>query len=361
MLLAGEDPSVPKLTLKKIRVPHLRTRQSAFLAVLFLLLLDIRFLQRLEALLTPDTHDGYRLLWKILVALKESVSHGENNAVRIIGRFVEALLKLHFFKETDYTTTAECWEVLWRMAPNAMSFYTVSCQKWWECDNVNHGPLRGPLSYGHFDFATRILQLPAGAEWIERDEDGANHGVWKIPCTQDHSDECESHDGADGICGNMPTYRMLTVMDRSDSHFIIRFEDGCGQNLLDRIIQGPIWFNGKPWAVWAGIFKSGSNRSDCYYLVPHRTYHRMNWVRFNSYTGGLKKDPPEVLGVNCVELMFMQPEVTCWCNKFDNWSMRTCKKCKGKAHTACIKEEYEGYRGGKNWKGNGCVHCTKQN
>ena len=328
---------------------------SAFVAVLFLLLIDVFFMQHLQSLVTPNRFDGYMLLWKLLVALKESVSHNKKSAVRVIGRFVRALLKVHFFKEEDYVTTAGSWQVIARMAPDAMSFLNVSCGKWSVCD-LSHCRQHSP----YFDVDTKILELPKGVQWIEKDEGGAHDGWWRIPCSRDRAVPCVAHDGSGGECGNIPMYRRLTVYNRSEDHFVVRFEHGCQQRVIDAITEGPLWFNSKCWAVWGGIFKFSRGRSDCCYVLPHKRYNRYIWVRFNSWSGRVTKDP-KISGKNCIELLFVRPPRGCWCKEYNDWSMRWCTKCKGQAHERCIQKRWPRWQRGK-WTGKHCGHekCKKK-
>ena len=79
-LAGGDDPRRPKLIFTRVQVPVHSVQYSAFTATLFLILLDMSFLQNLSSLLTDHVHDGYRLLYKLLACLKLAVSQDEGAA-----------------------------------------------------------------------------------------------------------------------------------------------------------------------------------------------------------------------------------------------------------------------------------------
>ena len=358
VLVARENPKRKKVV--DIKLPKMSVAFSAFLAVLIFLLLDIHFLRHLQQLLTVDRHDGYRLLWKMLVTLKESMSEANKSAMTVIASFLRAMLRCHFFRKEDVVTTAGCWNIIKRMAPDALAFYTADCVKWWECPHEN------PTGYGLFQYRTAIVEIPAGSRWIATDENNDISGEWEIPGQCERVRKCRKKDDETRLrCQYTPTFRSMTIENDCEHHFIARFLGGCDQVLFDRISKGScVWFDGHAWAVWGGIFKFGRaarRRTDCCYLVPHKSSAQKPyiWVRFNSNTGSLQENHFEITAKNCYELMFVRPPKGCWCGEYNDWTMHSCTRrggCKGQGHEECIRLNNDKW--GKKWtRGIGCGRC----
>lgn len=359
-MLCGEDPSVPKINIANMGCPHTtKVNCSAFIAVLYMLLLDSHFMMHLEKCLTPEVHDGYKLLWKLLVCLKETTTHNMKTASGVILKFVEAMVLAHYIDEEHCLTTVECWDILASLAPDAMDWWTIECEQWSQCPTGEH-----TAHFQKFTFETSAVEIGKDCVWEPHDDQGNNHGVWRWSVGDDFPVSCPGVDSGDVTedCGAV-RWRWLTMVGKSSDHFVMRFHGGCSPALLQQIEQGSIvWFNhGTGWAAWGGAWRFDDGRVDCCYLVPKKN-GEVFWARFNTEEGEITI-PDTLSPEDCVELIFVRPPISCWCGKYNDANMEQCSHrwCKRSAHRGCIKKHYPGYRGG-NWNGGkGCQQkeCLK--
>ena len=353
VMLCGEDKSVPKINIENMACPHTtKINCSAFIAVLYMLLLDHHFMIHLETCLTPDKHDGHRFLWKLLVYLKETTTHNMKTASGVILKFVEAFLLAHYIDEGHCITTAESRQILATTAPEAMDFWAVECEQWSECPTGEHEE-----PFADFEYRTDAVEIGRDCVWVPHDEDGNNHGAWRWNVGEEFPVDCPGDDSEDvtADCGPVD-WRWLDVVGRSSDHFVTRFHNGCDQGLLDHIKQGSIvWFNhGTGWATWGGAWRFDDGRVDACYLVLTKTGETY-WARFNTELGDITV--PETLpGEHCVELVFVRPPKSCFCGEYNDANMAQCAHgwCRRSAHKSCIKQYYPGYQGKGWYQGRGC-------
>lgn len=355
-MAAGDDPTRPRLTFTRVKIPVHSIQYSAFTAVLFLILLDVSFVENLQTLLTRGVHDGYRLLYKLLTCLKLAVCKDEAAAARVVGHFVDALLMCHWFHKDEIVTTAACWELLTRMAPDAMDHYKVRCRLTWECPKQYH------FEYGVVDYVSRVVVVPRDSEWVDGGLPGEHTGYWRTPVrNNDEFEYCPRYKrrgmGRRTQCRTRPDYRMLHILSPSTQNFVMRFTGGMEQDMWDSVTSGGcIWFSGQCWAIWGGNFEMASGRTLCCYLINKANGRR--WVRLNTNTGAMDKNQGILSRDRCVEVLCQSPEVNCWCGQYSDWSMWTCGVCQRQGHYDCIMpESNKPDKTGRTWDGAGCGHC----
>ena len=356
-LAGGDDPRRPKLIFTRVQVPVHSVQYSAFTATLFLILLDMSFLQNLSSLLTDHVHDGYRLLYKLLACLKLAVSQDEGAAARVVGQFVDALLMCHWCHSTEIVDTAACWEIIGRIAPMAMDHYKVQCRLSWDCSVFSHP------EFGEVLYSTTTVVVSAGTEWIDGSVHSREHsGLLKIPIL--NSDDFERCPLVMNVrrnrrCRRRPHCRILTVLSPSSQNFIMRFAHGMPQNMWEWIMKGScIWFNKTSWAVWGGTFEKDSGRTVCCYLINRANGRR--WVRIETSSGSMHKNA-NVDFRRCREVLFQSPEKNCWCGGYNDWSMYQCNVCHKQAHRRCILPPSNRPREDRStWDGRGCGHCEEE-
>lgn len=359
VMLCGEDPGLPKIDVAKMGCPHTaKVNSSAFIAVLYMLLLDTLFMEHLESFLTPDVHDGYKFVWKMLVCLKETTTHNMKTASGVIVKFIEALVMAHYIDAQHCLTTGECWDILWALAPHAMDWWTIECEQWSQCPTGQH-----TTQFHAFRYDTNAVELPSKCVWEATDDEGNTTGMWQWRVEEEVALDCPG-DGSEDVpmdCGAM-RWRRLAIVGMSSDHFVLRFEKGCDKALMDQISSGNIvWFNGTGWAVWGGAWKFGDGRVDCCYLVPKKS-GELYWARFNTEKGKIT-EPGRLKAKNCVDLICVRPPASCWCGGYNHGNMAQCTRrgCKRSAHKECIKAAFPGYRMKKWYNGKGCQqpHCIQ--
>ena len=333
----------------KMRCPRsVQPHTSAMVAVLFLLLLDNHFMIHLRKCLTPQRQDGYRMLWQLLVCLKETTSQDMATGGTVIISFVEAFLVAHYIFGDYFVTTDECWEILTTLAPEAMKWWNVRCTKWCECSVNNE-----IQQFSRIEYTARSLEIPGHARYLYKDTEREAAGRWQYEVGGESVEQCPQ-----GVCDRV-RYRYLTTTGDCTSHFRMRFHDGCDRELFENVTAlKTIPFNGVHYAVWGGIWRFQSKRTDACYLVLNAVGDP-KWVRWNTEKGRLTEEnslDPKM----CVELLFVRPAISCWCGRYNDDTMHQClrQNCKRSAHRRCIKKAWPNWQG-KKWRGGKGNHCQQ--
>ena len=80
-------------------------------------------------------------------------------------------------------------------------------------------------------------------------------------------------------------------------------------------------------------------------------------MKLNTVTGRMSVNAV-VVRSQCIELLFQPPPRGCWCNKDNDWTIRSCSKCGRQSHFECIIPRRVRPKSAKSWDGRGCQHCV---
>lgn len=305
-------------------------------------------MKRLEECLTPNRADGYRLLWQLLLCLKETTSQNLATGGGVVVSFIEALLTAHYIYGDYVVSTDECWEMLDALASEAMKWWHVTCKKWCECSADGHKDKLLCIEY-----TARSMEIPKGALYRRRSAGQKVDGVWKYDVTSERVESCSMDE-----CRDRSSMYLIKMGPCTD-HFRIHFHGGCDPTLLKRISDlETIPFNGEHYAVWGGIWKFDDHRTDACYMVL-KANGEPQWVRWNSQAGRLTVEK-SLDPLACVDLLFVRPGKTCWCGEYNDDTMFHCTRrdCKKSAHRRCIQKAWPRWQG-KSWGGGKNNHCQQ--
>lgn len=286
----------------------------------------------------------------------------------MLNQYMEAFLQCHWFLDTQPVDTAAVWQVLNRMAPEAMEFFHVEVYKSCLCDG-------GPESRVHHKFKQshrrpmRSDVVIADTTWQYMSKYHHVQGVygWFFQDAVDmntrkrHCCASKERDGGEvekcklEQCGNL--YRVRSPPSVS---WILRTPGGLDLTLWHNMMNGVcLTWSHSSWAVWGAVFEEASGRITTAYLILKGGRARRGWIKLSTSSGKMTRWPG-AKRENVREIMCQSPEINCHCGAYNNWSMESCPSCKLQCHRLCIRVQDHDQLSTP-WDGEGCPHCASSN
>ncbi len=322
-------------------------RRCWFLSVLYFLVGEAQFMNKLKSKQAAPNNYGERLLYKILQNLKISIMEQNIDALQQITEFVEVLLQGHFCYWMDFGSVETAFRILTRMCPNLFETeFAVKLKIWSKCRH--HPNIKG----SEREVTALRLSFFSDIDWNEND------GIVQVYNNAEHN--CyQVNDNDFQLCLTVCKHRFYQEISDADRSFIVYFEHGVPLQLWNSITQRrEIFFGDQCKQVGGAIFRlHQSHFVAAYLLINPNNNPSLDpnvWIRFETLEKKIMKFT-QANHQNCHFIFVHPPETSCWCGWYNDFYqlMIQCPLCEKWAHKTCaIIDQHE-----QEWNGNNCQNC----